>query len=79
MVDEIYSADDDSDSDEPIYRCPQCDSVVLKEATRCLMCGTTLSEDVFQQATEPTKPPVPAIFLRQQAAEAEGLIGQRGT
>ena len=78
MVDEIYSADDDSDSDEPIYRCPHCDSVVQKGATRCLMCGTTLGEEVFQQTTEPTKAPIPAIFLRQQAA-AEAAERQKAT
>lgn len=70
MVDEIYPSDDDSDIEEPIYRCQQCDSVVQLGDDRCLMCGAALTSDVFQRPTQPTAPP-PHIFSTTAEPEPE--------
>jgi LysM repeat protein len=35
---------EESSAEEPVFRCPQCDSVVAADAERCLMCGAVQPE-----------------------------------
>ncbi len=60
------SEQDESSAEEPIYRCPVCDSVVAADAKRCLMCGAEQPERPFfpsqpEISTEPPPetPPIP--------------------
>lgn len=47
-----------SESNEPLYRCPSCDSVVAVDADHCLMCGSALTADslVVDDASDQSQP-----------------------
>ena len=51
---------DESSAEEPIYRCPSCDSVVTADVDRCLMCGAMQPErplSIPQPSADPEPEP----------------------
>ncbi|MDX1416008.1 MAG: LysM peptidoglycan-binding domain-containing protein [Candidatus Promineifilaceae bacterium] len=53
-------------------RCPNCDSVVPKDAAQCIMCGTHL--DVFEAPAEEQETPQPEIAAPLPAHDGEKVI-----
>ena len=52
-------------------RCPNCDSVIVPEAERCLMCGQSLLVDTAVKSTQPASEPVPIEEVPSPAPEPE--------
>lgn len=50
------SNQDDPSAEEPVYRCPRCDSVVTAAAERCLMCGAEQPERPLAIPHPPAEP-----------------------
>ena len=60
------SEQDKKSAEEPVYRCPTCDSVVTAVTQRCLMCGTVQPERPL-----PMPQPVPEPELAEAPPETE--------
>ena len=63
---------DESSTEEPIYRCPSCDSVVAADAERCLMCGAVQPERPLSIPLPPADPePEPEPVVEPQVESEE--------
>ena len=63
---------DENSAEEPIYRCPTCDSVVSADTQRCLMCGTVQPERPLSIPQPPVEPePEPEIVEAPPEEEPE--------
>lgn len=57
-----YAMSDENEgaASQPLFRCPQCDSVVGADARRCLMCGAVIPERPLPPTPSPDTPTVEA-------------------
>ena len=58
------SEGNESSAEDPVYRCPNCDSVVAVDAERCLMCGAVQPErplPIPQPPADPEPEPEPIV------------------